>query len=470
MFTPEQIRAVCDAYFEGGRSQEGICDAFGYPSQATLSRWIRHDERYEGPRRAGRREEEGDQQPRPTVKYPFAVRAEAVRLALEEGMTRRQVSDRLGLCGAPMVSKWVTAYRKRGLEGLLTRDDTRQAPAAAGADPEMPGDVDALKREVEALRLENAILGQKIDILKKDPGVDTGDLTNRERAQVIDALRPTFPLNALLDAMGIARSSYYHHRRRLREPDKWAAARDAIREEFLGANSSRGYRYVHEMVNRREGVSVGERKVRELMADEGLSVVYNKKKRRYSSYAGEVSEAPENLVGRDFHADAPNVLWLTDITEFRLPDDDRKVYLSPILDCFDGYLQSWSIGTRPTAELANSSLRSACGKLAEGESPICHSDRGGHYRWDGWIGICEENGVTRSMSRKGCSPDNSACEGLFGRVKNEFFYYRDWHGVTAEEFIDRLDAFLHYYNEERAKESLGWMSPVQYRESLGLAA
>lgn len=114
MFAPEQIRAVCDAYFEGGRSQEGICDAFGHPSRATLSRRVRHDERYEGPRRAGRREEGGGQQLRPTARYPFAARVEAAGLALEEGTARGRVSDGLGPCGAPMVSKWVTAYRKRG--------------------------------------------------------------------------------------------------------------------------------------------------------------------------------------------------------------------------------------------------------------------------------------------------------------------------------------------------------------------
>lgn len=93
------------------------------------------------------------------------MRVKAVKMALEDGMTRREVSDKLGLCGAPMVSKWVTIYRQKGLEGLLTRDDMQQQPIA-GADREMPDDVDALKREVEALRLENAILEQKIDILK----------------------------------------------------------------------------------------------------------------------------------------------------------------------------------------------------------------------------------------------------------------------------------------------------------------
>jgi putative transposase len=207
------------------------------------------------------------------------------------------------------------------------------------------------------------------------------------------------------------------------------------------------------------------------MSDEGLRVIYLKKqKRRYSSYQGEISKAPDNLVKRKFHAKSPNELWLTDITEFRLPGDVRKIYLSAVLDCFDGGLASWSIGLSPNAELANTSLTKACATLREGQRPICHSDRGCHYRWDGWTEICKRNGITRSMSKKGCSPDNSACEGLFGRLKNEFFYYRDWTGVSAEEFIERLDRWLSYYNNERIKEPLGWLSPMQYRKSLGLAA
>ena len=186
---------------------------------------------------------------------------------------------------------------------------------------------------------------------------------------------------------------------------------------------------------------------------------------------GGVSDAPPNLVARDFRAGLPNFLWLTDVTEFRLPAPGQpKVYLSPVLDCFDGGLASWSISTSPDAELANSSLARACATLSPGEAPWVHSDRGGHYRWPGWIAICEEHGLTRSMSAKGCSPDNSACEGFFGRLKSEFFHCRDWGGVTAEEFMASLDAWLRYYNEERPKEALGWMSPMEYRRSLGLAA
>ena len=76
---------------------------------------------------------------------------------------------------------------------------------------------------------------------------------------------------------------------------------------------------------------------------------------------------------------------------------------------------------------------------------------------------------TRSMSKIGCSPDNSACEGFFDRVKNEMFYNRNWNRITIDSFIEELDEYMHWYNEERIKMSLGGMSPLEYRRSLGIA-
>ena len=129
----------------------------------------------------------------------------------------------------------------------------------------------------------------------------------------------------------------------------------------------------------------------------------------------------DNLVARDFHAEEPNTKWLADLTEFHIPAG--KVYLSPIIDCFDGMVISWTIGTSPDAELVNTMLDDAIGNLRGGEHPITHTDRGCHYRWPGWISRMDNAGLIRSMSRKGCTPDNSACEGFFGRIKNEMFYY-----------------------------------------------
>ena len=104
------------------------------------------------------------------------------------------------------------------------------------------------------------------------------------------------------------------------------------------------------------------------------------------------------------------------------------------------------------------------------KKPIVHTDRGCHYRWPGWLERIERAQLTRSMSKKGCSPDNSACEGFFGRIKNEMFYGRSWAGVSVEEFIEQLNRYLEWYNERRIKVSLGSMNPVEYRRSLGLVS
>ena len=89
----------------------------------------------------------------------------------------------------------------------------------------------------------------------------------------------------------------------------------------------------------------------------GGLVVAKPKRRRYGSYLGEINPAPENLVNRDFTAVAPNEKWLTDITESQIPAG--KVYLSPMIDCFDGKVISWLIGTRPDSELVNTMLDAA---------------------------------------------------------------------------------------------------------------
>ena len=172
-------------------------------------------------------------------------------------------------------------------------------------------------------------------------------------------------------------------------------------------------------------------------------------------------------MNRDFHATAPNRLWVTDITEFRIPAG--KVYLSPVIDCHDGMPVAWTIGTSPNAALANGMLRDACATPRPGETPIIHSDRGCHYRWPEWIRICTEHGLTRSMSAKGCSPDNAAAEGFFGRLKQEFFHKRSFRGVTIDEFTAMLDEYMVWYRDKRIKTEYG-MSIMDKRIQLGLVA
>jgi transposase InsO family protein len=120
--------------------------------------------------------------------------------------------------------------------------------------------------------------------------------------------------------------------------------------------------------------------------------------------------------------------------------------------------------------MVNSMLDAAVGTLKAGEYPLVHTNRGSHYRWAGWIERMDSAGLVRSMSKKSCSPYNSAYEGFFGRLRNEMLYNRNWFEISIEKFCALLDDHIYWYNEKRIKMSLGERSPLEYRRCLGLAS
>lgn len=469
-YTDEMRRAAVDYYLEHGRSLARTMRAMGYPrSREYLSKWI--DELAPG-RRKVRRAGQADRD------IPVEVKIEAVAALEARGGTAGEVADAYGVSrAAPCV------WRRQ----LLSGDNAPDGSYVRGGNvrdslDDLPDDVEELKRmatdlkrQLRALQLEIDVRRATAEILKKDQGADPNRLTNREKAAVVNRLRGEWRLKDLLSALGMAKSSYEYAARALeREPtEAELAAEAAVVEAFEEAGGAYGYRRVLRAVNAKPGVRIGEHRVRRVMRERHLAGAMPRRRRRYSSYEGEISEAPENTCLRedgthDFSATTPNELWVTDVTEFRIPAG--KCYLSPIVDCFDGMPIAWAISTSPDAEMANSALGEACARLGEGDHPRVHSDRGCHYRWPGWIRICEEHGLVRSMSRKGRSPDNSRMEGFFGRLKVEFFFGHDWQGVSMEEFMETLDDYLSWYRDGRLKSDLGYMSPAQYRRSLGLAA
>ena len=284
-----------------------------------------------------------------------------------------------------------------------------------------------------------------------------------------------YSLGSMMSSLALARSTYHYHRRRMGiDPEEGLRERvAALCDEHPGF----GYRRIKHVLEEEEGFEhVSEKRVRRAMKALGLQIDRRRRNSRYSSYSkrADTSALPNAPLREDgthaFKADAPNRLWLTDITEFLLPGGHR-VYLSPMLDCFDGSLVSWRISCSEKAkDLTDPMLLEAIGHLDEKDRVVVHTDRGGHYHAASWKAICERFGIARSMSRKGHSPDNARMEGFFGRLKMEFFDTKDWSGCSTQRFIDELDGWLSYYNEERPKESLGWMSPLQYRRAHSNAA
>ncbi|MEG1009681.1 MAG: IS3 family transposase [Clostridia bacterium] len=321
-----------------------------------------------------------------------------------------------------------------------------------------------LLEELEKVRLERDVYKMAAELIKKDIGINKENLTNPERTIIINALNNKYSIKSLLKILNISKSVYYYNKRQLLN-NKYDYLKPTITNIFNDSFKTYGYRRIHIILKKEFSITISEKIVRKIMKEEKLIVITIKRK-KYNSYKGELSPEVPNEINRDFHAKNINEKWLTDITEFSIPSG--KIYLSPLVDCFDGGLVSWSIGTSPNAELVNTMLESGILKLNNGEKPIIHSDRGCHYRWPIWIDIMDKNKLKRSMSKKGCSPDNSACEGFFGRIKNEMFYNKKWKGVSTIEFINILNTYLIWYNEKRIKISLGGCSPMEYRHKLGL--
>ncbi len=426
--------------------------ALGYPSRSLLSAWIHElNPRARAPA-VGR-----SQEPTPEAKQS-AVIALCMRPA-----SAQAVADDVGVSRSSLY-KW----KNQLLDHEVTMPMKRKQDAPASPDrAELQRQLETLHRDIRRLQLEKDVLKKANELLKKELGIDRQPLTNREKTQLVDALRHAYTLAELFNEVDLPRSSYFYHRARLQVADKYADARQAMTEIFERNYHCYGYRRLQACLSD-QSVNISEKVVRRLMKQECLVAATNKR-RRYGSYMGEINPAPDNLLNRDFSAGAPNEKWLTDITEFQIPAG--KVYLSPMIDCFDGMVVSWSIGTRPNAELVNTMLDAAIDKVAaSGERPVVHSDRGGHYRWPGWLARISEAKLGRSMSRKGCSPDNAACEGFFGRLKTEMFFSRNWLSTTIDEFVSALDKYIRWYNETRIKISLGGLSPAAHRRSLGIAA
>jgi len=460
MYNPKEKQEALDLWFgmAGTISLEDFVGELGYPSRSCMQGWIKSDPRHDPDK--------------PTYKSkPILTKLEAIRRVADGEPVERVGRD----IGATNVGQWVSKFAEGGTAALLPQprgrkeqgmagrkkgEGRRPAPVMQGppaVPAELPDDPEALKAIIAELQMDNALLREVLDVLKADPGCDPADLTAAERTAAVASLEGRFPLPALRGRMGIPKSTYYYQLELLTRPEGPDWLGDAVEEEFEAEHRSRGYRTVNARLRLRdEPVRVSEKRVRRKMRERGLRVCYARRRKRYSSYAGEIGDRPPNLPLRedgthDFHAGAPNERWVTDITEFKLPDDARKAYLSPIVDLFDGKPVAWAISSSPDAELANSSLEGACATLREGERPSCHSDGGCHYRWPGWKAICEEHGVVRSMSRKGRSPDNAACEGFFGNLKNEMFYGRDWRGVAYEQFAGILDEWMRLYSTHRLK-------------------
>lgn len=276
-------------------------------------------------------------------------------------------------------------------------------------------------------------------------------------------LRQKYKLTALLELAEMPRSTYYYYVKQMQKPDKYAAVKENITAIYYENQGRYGYRRITMELHNR-GYQVNHKTVQRLMKTLHLKCMVRIKK--YRSYKGEVGKIAPNILERDFSTTAPNQKWTTDITEFAL--FGTKLYLSPILDMYNGEIISYEISDKPVLGQVLRMLDNAFAKIPDNTNLIFHSDQGWQYQHKAYQKRLKDKGIRQSMSRKGNCLDNAVMENFFGLLKSELLYLREFNSM--EEFRIELERYIDYYNNKRIKAKLKGLSPVQYRiQSLSIA-
>ena len=269
-----------------------------------------------------------------------------------------------------------------------------------------------------------------------------------------------FRLDLLLETAHLARSTYYYQLKELDGIDKDKDLKVEIQAIFTEHKGNYGYRRMTlELKNR--GYSVNHKKVQRLMKFLGLSARI-RRKRKYSSYQGEIGKKAENLIQRQFEASRPMERCYTDVTEFAIPNSTQKLYLSPVLDGFNSEIIAFNLSCSPNLEQVKTMLEQAFTEKHY-ENTILHSDQGWQYQHDSYHRFLESKGIQASMSRKGNSPDNGMMESFFGILKSEMFYGYEKSFQSLNQLEQAIVDYIDYYNNKRIKVKLKGLSPVQYR-------
>jgi len=267
------------------------------------------------------------------------------------------------------------------------------------------------------------------------------------------------------EILEIPRSSYYKFKRRIK-PKKEIQDEvlcQLITEYHATFDGILGYRRMTMFINRLNQKNYSEGYIHRLMKYLGITSRIRKKKVNRKKVKPDY--VAENILKRNFVADNPNEKWLTDVTEFSVQNDSRKLYLSPIMDLYDNSIIEYKLSFRNNNMLVFKMFEKAIEKYPEAK-PIFHSDRGFQYTSAVFKRKLSDNEMTQSMSRAGKCIDNGPMEGFFGTLKSEMFYKKRF--ASIEELKKRIIEYIEFYNNERYQKKLKCLAPIEYRNQARL--
>ncbi|PEL22166.1 IS3 family transposase [Bacillus toyonensis] len=434
-FTAEEKLAAVQSYLEGVGGYDAVGASMG-AAASTIRTWV-IQYKHNGV----------EAFIKSYASYSAQFKLDVLNYMNEQGTSSDEAAAIFNISSSGLIRKWRKQFTSQGTDALISKKEGRlnMMKKTKKSTTPMKESIEELQIEVERLRMENAYF-KKVECLS----------SKQDKVKVLFELKAEFPIHALIKLACIPRSTYYYWLKKRNAPDKDAEIKALIQTIYNEHKGRYGYRRIRdELMNR--GYPINHKKVQRIMIELGLACLVRIKK--YRSYKGNVGKVASNILERNFQAETPNKKWVTDITEFKVLGE--KLYMSPMLDLFNGEIITYTISSKPTYSLVSNMLDQALERLTEADTPLIHSDQGWHYQMEKYRCSLTKRGITQSMSRKGNCYDNAVIENFFGIMKSELLYLNEFESV--EHFKRELAKYIDYYNHKRIKAKLKGMSSVQYR-------
>ncbi len=304
--------------------------------------------------------------------------------------------------------------------------------------------------EAKVKRLEGII-----EIIKKANVLPNAPL--QQKLYVAEKLSGEYSVHMICDALDIARGTYYNHVLRNKRDNTWYAKRREelrikIQEIFDETRQILGARKIAAIL-RNKGVKVSDEMVRELMKDMGLVSIRQEAKKLYTDDMKRL----KNYLNQEFDPDAPNQVWVSDITYFKC--NGKAYYICVIIDLYARKVIAYRANKKNSTQLIKSTFKQAYEKRKPHATLIFHTDRGANYCSKTLNDYIKTLGVTRSFSRPYVPYDNSVIESFFASLKREELYRKKY--CTEGELLQAIDDYMEFYNKRRPHAKIQYKTPDQ---------
>lgn len=269
-------------------------------------------------------------------------------------------------------------------------------------------------------------------------------------------------VKALCRVLQVSESGYYKYLRNKSKPYKYAdllkQIYELLKEDLENANYGvkRIYKYLRNYKN-----YIGSYSTIYRICKENNLMIHCKRRPKGITKADSETQKAENLIKQDFTSQSPNEKWLMDITE--IPCKNGKLYLAPVLDCYDGSIRGFKMDTNMKAELCVEAFKLAC-REDGARRMILHSDRGSQFTSNIFRNTLAQYGAIQSMSSVGRCYDNARMESFFATLKKEKLYKMDTTKMTIAEVKTVVYRYIYYYNLRRVYSTNDGWPPLTFRK------